>query len=206
MLKKSSILCVLLLAAVFSRPILADQFGINFAPSGNPSELVFDYNFTTNSFTSSSPVEWTAGAGELVQFDNIKPSFPGSLPGCAVGPTTDSEIFNCLIATTLTDPSIVHQWMISPGAGFSSSNQVADLLLTISDASGTLLIDSGPTLGTGLCGPGRTPPCSYTGSTFRGVFTVSSVPEPASIGLTLLGLGLVVAASRRRARPSRIRA
>jgi hypothetical protein len=205
MLKKLSILCALLLAVAFSRPIFADEFGITLSPSGNPSEFLFDYDFTTNSFTSSSPVEWTSGAGELFEFDSLGPSFPGSLPGCAAGPTTDAEIFNCLISTTLTDPSITHQWTISPGAGFSSSNQVADLLLTISDASGTLLIDSGPTLGTGECGPDRTPPCQYTGSSFSGIFTVSSVPEPGSLGLTLLGLGLVAAVSRRRSRSSRVR-
>ena len=64
MLKKSSILFALLLAAAFSRPVFADEFGITFGPSGNPAELVFNDNLATNSFTSVSPVEWVAGSGE----------------------------------------------------------------------------------------------------------------------------------------------
>jgi hypothetical protein len=201
MLHKSSIVCALLLTVAFSRPIFASQFLVSFGPGGNPADFIFDYDLTTNHFTSSPLVDWVSGGGELFEFNPDTASIPGTVPGCATGPTGDAQVFNCLISTT-----ILHQWMVSPGAGFSSANQVADLLLTLSDASGSLLIDSGPTLGTGLCAPGRTPPCSYGGATFTGTFTVASVPEPLSLGLTLLGLGLMAAVSRRRARPSRDRA
>jgi hypothetical protein len=62
--------------------------------------------------------------------------------------------------------------------------------LTAADNSGQLLIDSGPTLGSG-CGPGYSSGCSYGGASFNGTFTVNVVPEPGSVGLTLIVLGLL---------------
>jgi hypothetical protein len=203
LLKKSFILCALLLAGAFSQTMLGSAFKVDFAPGGNPAEFIFDYDPATNTLSTSSLLGWISGGGEIFQFD-LDASAP-TPPGCAVGPTFDAQIFNCLIATTATDPSILFRWTVSPGAGFSSANQVADLLLTISDSSGTLFLDSGPTLGTGLCAPGFSAPCGYGGATFSGTFTVSPAPEPASAGLALAGLGLLLAASRWRARSSGVR-
>jgi hypothetical protein len=204
MLKSQSVLWALLLASAFSRPIFADEFKVDFLPSGNPLEFTFNYDLATNHFTDNNPVIWISGGGEIFDFgtDNVLAT---TLPGCAVGPTGDAQIFNCLIATTLTDPTVLFQWTVSKGAGYTSANQVADLLLTISDSTGSLSIDSGATLGTGLCASGFSPPCGYGGATFSGTFTVSPTPEPASAGLALAGIGLMIGISRRRALPSRVR-
>jgi len=205
MLKKSSALCLLFLASAFSRPIFASEFKVDFLPSGDPAEFIFDYDPVTGTISTSELFGWISGGGELFQFDLTNLSAP-TPPGCVGAPGPgDSQIFNCLTATVLTDPSITFQWMVSKGAGYSSGNQVADLSLTISDAVGSLVLDSGPTLGTGLCAPGFSAPCGYGGATFSGTFVVSAVPEPASAGLALAGLGLLIAVSRSRARPSRVR-
>jgi len=164
-------------------------FKVDFAPTANPAEFIFDYDSATGTISTSQLFGWISGGGEIFQFD-LDASAP-TPPACAVGPTNDAKIFNCLIATTATDPSILFHWSVSPGAGFSSANQVADLLLTISDSTGTLFLDSGPTLGTGLCAPGFSAPCGYGGATFSGTFTVSPAPEPASAGLALAGLGFL---------------
>jgi hypothetical protein len=158
MLKKPSILCALLLAGAFSRPMFAAEFKVDFLPSGNPLEFIFNYDLATNHFTDNNPILWVSGGGEIFEFgtDDVTAN---PLPACFVGPTGDAQIFNCLIATTLTDPTIVFQWTVSKGAGYTSANQVADLLLTISDSTGSLFIDSGPTLGTGQCAAGFTAPC-----------------------------------------------
>lgn len=204
MLKKPSILCALLLASAFSRPIFAAEFKVDFLPSGDPLEFIFNYDLATNHFTDNNPVFWVSGGGEIFDFgtDNVSAA---TLPACAVGPTGDAQIFNCLIATTLTDPTVLFQWTVSKGAGYTSANQVADLLLTITDSTGSLSIDSGPTLGTGQCAAGFTPPCGYGGATFTGNFVVTPTPEPTTAGLAVAGLGLLIAASRWRARSSRDR-
>lgn len=201
MLKKTSVLGALLLASAFSRPIFAAEFKVDFLPSGNPLEFIFDYNPATGTISAAQLFQWRTPSGAIFQFDLNTASAP-TPPGCAGAPGVgDSQIFNCLTATVLTDPTIVDQWKISPGAGFSSGNPVADFSLTISDSAGSLVLDSGPTLGTGQCAAGFTPPCGYGGATFSGTFTVTPTPEPASAGLAMAGLGLLIAASRRRARP-----
>ncbi len=206
MLKKLSVIWVLLLVSAFARPIFAEEFKIDFLPSGNPFEFIFDYNPATGTISASEPFGWITPSGELFQFDLNNLSAP-TPPGCAGAPGIgDTQIFNCLTATTLTDPSVVFQWKVSPGTGYSSGNVVADLSLTISDAVGSLVLDSGPTRGTGLCFGGVSPPCGYGGATFSGTFVVSPTPEPATAGLALAGLGLVIGISRWRARPSRVRA
>jgi PEP-CTERM motif len=203
MLKKSAVLSAFLLASAFARPIFAEEFKIDFLPSGNPLEFIFDYDPATGTISSSSEFGWVSGGGELFQFNLNDLSAP-TPPGCAGAPGIgDAQIFNCLTATTLTDPSIVFQWKVSPGAGFSSVNQVADLSLTISDAAGSLVLDSGPTFGTGQCAAGFST-CSYGGATFTGTFVVSPTPEPATAGLAMAGLGLLIAASRWRKRSSQI--
>ena len=205
MLKKSFILCSLLLAGAFSQTMSGSAFKVDFAPTANPAEFIFDYDPVTGTISTSELFGWISGGGELFQFDLTNLSAP-TPPGCVGAPGPgDAQIFNCLTATTLTDPSITFQWMVSKGAGYSSGNQVADFSLTISDAVGSLVLDSGPTLGTGLCAPGFSTPCGYGGATFSGTFVVSAVPEPASAGLALAGLGLLLAASRWRARSSGVR-
>jgi len=193
---------VFLLESAFSRPLFASEFKIDFLPSGNPLEFIFEYDSATGTISAAEPFGWISGGGELFQFELNNASAP-TPPGCVGAPGPgDVQVFNCLTATTVTDPSIVFQWMVSQGAGYSSGNQVADFSLTISDSVGSLVLDSGPTLGTGLCALGFSPPCGYGGATFSGTFVVSATPEPASAGLAVAGLGLLVAVSRWRAQPS----
>ena len=190
MLKKSFVLCALLLAAASSLPLFAGEYAFHFMPPGysTPWDTIIDCDLTLGT-CSHTPFDWVAGSHEEFQFE-LNPATPSPAPACYAGSNQVAEVFNCLTSTVATAPSISFAWSVTPGTGFSSSNQVADLLGTVTDNSGQLLIDSGPTLGSG-CGPGYSSGCGYGGASFSGTFTTTVVPEPGSVGLTLIVLGLL---------------
>jgi len=112
MLKKSFVLCALLLAAASSLPLFAGEYAFHFMPPGYSSHGTQSSTATSRWVLAHTPIRLGGGSHEEFQFELNR----RLLRQRRVLRRSNqvAEVFNCLTSTVATDPSISFAWSVTP--------------------------------------------------------------------------------------------